>query len=99
MAHLRRERQFLAALGERIDQRADAHAGLGPDRGFTEFQNLVETGRIQRRAAIAADAARLRVVRAHDANRRRIGLGLLEDIGNVLEALGMHDQARPARNA
>ena len=62
LAHFGRQRQLLAALGERLDQRADAHAGLRAHAGLAEFQNLVERAGVDRGAAVAADAAGLRVI-------------------------------------
>ena len=39
LADFRGQRQFLAALGERLDQGAHAHAGLGAHAVFAEFQD------------------------------------------------------------
>jgi len=99
LAHFGGQRQLEPALGERAHQRTYAYAGLRPDRGLAEFQDLVERTHVDRRAAVAADAARLRIIGAHHSNRGRITLGFGQNARQVFEALELEDQPRPAINA
>ena len=92
------QRQFQTAFGERAHQRAHPYAGLRPDEGFAELDDFVECAGVDRGAAVAPDAAGLRVVGADDANGGGIALVLAQENRNVLEALDLEDEPRAAIN-
>jgi hypothetical protein len=94
LSHFGRQRQLLTSLRQRLDQGADAHAGLGPHRVFAEFQNAVEAAGVDRGSAVAAHAARLRIVGSDHAHGRWVTLGFFQQARNVFESLQAQHQPR-----
>jgi len=96
MSHLRGQRQLLPALGQLAHQRADTNTGLHAHLVFAELDDFAELAQVHGGAAVAADAARLRIISADEADGRRIVLGVGEDRRDFLGALRLHDEARPS---
>ena len=94
-----RQRQFLAPLGKRLDQGADAYAGLRAHGVFAEFQDSIEPAGVDRRAAVTAHAAGLRIVGADHAHGRGIALGLFKKTRKIFETFQTQHKPRPPINA